>query len=848
MSQPARATFGDAGVAVSDDGGVLPSLIDWEGLRRRGWDGDRQVFAPASEDPVFGFAWCAVANCDQMAHRPGLGLCMRCGQRWQAVAPSVGFEEFLETARARRHVRGGGLCLVCRTAGHERPVRGRGLCGACAAEARDRGQTTEAYIAGDAFFPPAAPRPTFGRCAAAACLRWAHRLAPALCEIHERVWVLDGRPEGSSFDRWRSRARALDVGSRVVVLAGLPERAMLEVLYGLQCAAQVERTTRVKALQAAVGQLRAEGVTCVFDVTVDGVSRDARSFLLFARDRVALASRSHEEEMSGDRWDMRVFGHAGGWIRFGHLSQGWLCAGAKAWAVERLGAVEHPARLEQVIHDLGPFSESLRRHRRDRGADLGLLSRADVTALSNDLAHLEAAGRLSRFMRRRVLLDVDQFLREARSMGLTRAGRPMAGLPEDVVVPSQNRIRGVSDDDDEQGRSLPQTVIEQLTDPAALDRLEVAFDIDTRTMVELQASIGRRTGELCRLTWDCLRVVEVVDEAGRLRPAPVLVHDMPKVAVRGYRLPIDEQAAGIIRAQQARVRDRYPATTIAQLVLFPAVTRNPRGVKPFNPITLCDRIRTWLADLPRLVGPDGGDYDRGVITPYSFRHSFAQRHADGGTPVEVLADLMGHKKLSTTQGYYQVTHKRKRTAVDALAALQLDRRAERARPTVERLLDSEHLREAVGQVAVPFGICREPTNIKAHGQACPFRHQCFGCTHFRTDPSFLPELRQHLRRLLADDERLRAAAPELEEWARNAAIPSGEEIAAVRGIIDRCETLLGEVAENERPAIEDAIAVLRRSRAQLDTTMPVRFLGVIGPRTPKLFPNILRDQQQDDDD
>jgi hypothetical protein len=25
---------------------------------------------------------------------------------------------------------------------------------------------------------------------------------------------------------------------------------------------------------------------------------------------------------------------------------------------------------------------------------------------------------------------------------------------------------------------------------------------------------------------------------------------------------------------------------------------------------------------------------------------------------------------------------------------------------------------------VPFGICTNPTNVKAHGQACPFRHQC----------------------------------------------------------------------------------------------------------------------------
>ena len=264
-------------------------------------------------------------------------------------------------------------------------------------------------------------------------------------------------------------------------------------------------------------------------------------------------------------------------------------------------------------------------------------------------------------------------------------------------------------------------------------------------------------------------------------------------------------------------------------------------MKPFNPITFCDRIRTWLRDLPRLVGPDGEDFDRTGISPYSFRHTFAQRLADQGVPIDVLAHLMGHRKLSTTQGYYRVTHQRKRQAIDKLAGLQLNSRAERARPTMERLLESEHLRESVGQVAVPFGICLEPTNVKARGQACPFRHQCFGCTHYRTDPSFLPELRAYLSRLLADNERLRAAAPELEEWARNAAIPSQDEVAAVRNLIGRCEKLLSELAEDERAGIEDAVAVLRRNRAQLDTTVPVRFLGVISPSKAKLFPNIVRD-------
>ncbi len=626
------------------------------------------------------------------------------------------------------------------------------------------------------------------------------------------------------------------------MFTGVTAGAKLEVLYGLHCAAQLERPTGIKALQSAMNALRAERAGTVSALSAGAVKalpRNARLFLAFAADRVALAATAPADEMAKDRWDLRVFGYERGWIRFGQLTQPWLRAGAKAWVWDRLGGVENPARLEQVVHDLGPFSESLRRHRGDRGVEPGRLGRADVVAFSNDLAHLEAAGRLSRFMRRRLLLDVDQFLRQTRSMGLTRPGRAMAGLPEDVVVPRPDRIRAVTHgDDDDQGRALPQTVLDQLLASAALDRLEA----DTRTMIELQALVGRRTGELCGLRWDCLRVDEVVDETGQLAPAPVLVHDMPKVAVRGYRLPIDERTAGIIRAQQNRIRDRYPDTPTAQLVLFPALTRNPRGVKPFNPITWRDRIHTWLVDLPSLVGPGGEDYDRSDITPYSFRHSFAQRHADGGTPVEVLADLMGHKKLSTTQGYYRVAHKRKRDAVDQLAALQLNRRGEQARPTVERLLDSEHLRDAVGQVAVPFGICREPTNVKAHGHACPFRHQCFGCTHFRTDPSFLPELQAHLHRLLADNERLRAAAPELENWARNAAIPAEEELAAVRGIIDRCQTLLADLADSERPAIEEAIAVLRRGRAQLDTTVPVRFLGVVSSRTPKLFPNVIRDQ------
>ncbi len=568
--------------------------------------------------------------------------------------------------------------------------------------------------------------------------------------------------------------------------------------------------------------------------------------MAFIRDRVRLATASPDIEAATDDWDLRVFGRDGKGLHVGQIRQPWLKQAAKCWARERLDTVEAVGHLERVVQALGAFSESLGRHRRDRGTDLAVLCRADVLAFSNDLAHLEAAGRLSRHARRSLLRGVAQFLREARGMGLTRPGGPLARLPDDVTLQPRDQVRGHHGDPDDHPRALPQIVVDQLLAPAALELLEANHGGDARAMVELEAEVGRRTGELCGLRFDCLAFDEVLDEAGRARPAPVLVHDMPKVGVRGYHLPISDGAAGIIRVQQAQVQGRYPDTPTPKLALFPAVVMNPRGTKACSVDYFGRVFRTWVDSLSELVGPGGEPYQRSAVITYSWRHCYAQRHADTGTPIEVLAALMGHRQLSTTQGYYRVTHQRKRKAVDLLAKFQVDRAGDRSRPTVERLLEAEHLRQAVGQVAVPFGICTEPTNVKAHGQACPFRHQCFGCTHFRSDPSFLPELRAHLGRLLADRERLRAAVPELEEWARNGAIPSAEEIAAIRRVIDRCQEVIADLAAAEQAEVEEAIAVLRRGRAQLDTSVPVRFLGLIGQRSPTLFPNVVREQHPGD--
>jgi integrase len=55
-----------------------------------------------------------------------------------------------------------------------------------------------------------------------------------------------------------------------------------------------------------------------------------------------------------------------------------------------------------------------------------------------------------------------------------------------------------------------------------------------------------------------------------------------------------------------------------------------------------------------LLGPDGrpAPFDTSLVTPYALRHSYAQRHADAGVPVDVLRELMDHVAVATTMGYY----------------------------------------------------------------------------------------------------------------------------------------------------------------------------------------------------
>jgi hypothetical protein len=150
--------------------------------------------------------------------------------------------------------------------------------------------------------------------------------------------------------------------------------------------------------------------------------------------------------------------------------------------------------------------------------------------------------------------------------------------------------------------------------------------------------------------------------------SPVLVYDNHKAHRPGRRLPISEHTAALITTQQHRVRARYPHTPVGQLTLLPTDRRNPEGRTAVTGFSLAFAHRAFITRLPVLHTADGTEFDKSKIVLYAYRHTYTQRHADAGVPIDVLRELMSHRQLDTTKQYYRIGHGRRREAVDRVAA------------------------------------------------------------------------------------------------------------------------------------------------------------------------------------
>ena len=249
-------------------------------------------------------------------------------------------------------------------------------------------------------------------------------------------------------------------------------------------------------------------------------------------------------EIAKDTWDMALFGHRGN-LSFTAITQPWLRETAKIWALADLPRRRGRSGGDKTRHylsSLALLSASLRQ-RADRGEDPASAGTPDIELFLNRLGYLHAAGEISELTRVLGCREVRKLLTAARQLGATRPGGPAAGLSDQFALHRDD----MPDEPEhgEPGRDLPPEILRQIC-----SQLDTLVSPHIRTAIEILIDTGRRPEDVVALPLDCL----ASDPGG----APVLVYDNHKAHRLGRRLPIPAATAQLIRAQQQRVRDRFP--------------------------------------------------------------------------------------------------------------------------------------------------------------------------------------------------------------------------------------------------------------------------------------------------
>ncbi|MFA7766336.1 tyrosine-type recombinase/integrase [Streptomyces sp. NRRL S-448] len=426
-----------------------------------------------------------------------------------------------------------------------------------------------------------------------------------------------------------------------------------------------------------------------------------------------------------------------------------------------------------------------------------------------------------RSRRRALLRSWHTFLEFARQAGM------MDHVPGGFALnPRFHSIAAVEVSEDDIGRAVPEHVIAQLDEHIALLGTSTAYAgggwtaADFARMYQVVYTVlrdtGRRPGEVTSLRRDCLEWLD-----GK----PTLIYDNHKRRRHGRRLPVSVSTAQSIEAWQ-RELDRLPAVPACTQWLFPSPGQRNRPRRGhLTSAQFCNRIfRDWVDErIPDIVDErlnDDGDplsYDRTQIVPYGFRHAYAQRHADAGTRPDVLRELMDHRSLDVTMGYYKVSLSRKQEAVRTVAALAVDRDGESRG-------FGDPLAYEVESVGVPYGGCTEPSNVKAGGGHCRIRFQCAGCDFYRPDPSYLPALERQIADLRADKEA--ASAMEAADWVvRNL----DDQIRAYSKSAIEMRRKLDAMPAEERAVVESASRELRKARSAA-AFIPVQTLTTRSPQ------------------
>jgi len=277
----------------------------------------------------------------------------------------------------------------------------------------------------------------------------------------------------------------------------------------------------------------------------------------------------------------------------------------------------------------------------------------------------------------------------------------------------------------------------QLESPANLDRVS---DPRIRLLVEVLIRTGLRIGDATRLQMDCL----IRDPQG----AVYLRYRNHKMR-RDAMVPVDDELAAMIEAQQARTRQRFPATA----VLLPRSSANPDGRLPIPTATFHLQLGQWL-DRCGVTDEFGQPVH---VTAHQFRHTAATRWINHDVPQEVVRRLLDHTSHTMTAVYARLADSTIREQWER--AQKINIRGEPIDTTIDGpLADGEWMKQnlARAKMALPNGYCGLPLQ-----KSCPHANACLTCPVFITTAEFLPQHRKQL-----DDTRALIARAETDGHTR----------------------------------------------------------------------------------
>lgn len=801
MSSPSTLSIAAAPSSASSGAPGSPAgLLDPE-WRPGAWDEEHRILLIPRDDPWITAFCCLAAGCDYQPRHFRHQLCEAHHRLWcQAGEPEV--RAWARDVRDEPER----LCAVGRGANScQHPASSGDLCHRHAEQLRT-GPWTRQRLEREGT-----PHPAPGPCQIPHCRfrslgRRQHGLV--LCRHHagRAGYYLRTRPQ-ADLSWWARAVAPMRVG--VLAFAGVSKRVQDEILFGLQQAQRHDRSLPASAPRAVIERMRdSHAASSLAAADGAGLDTKARDFLTWTQRRLRWHLTPPGEERRKDVWDLMVFDHTdagrarGRTLDFTPIHQEWLRETAKAWAYAKMPTVSG-GWLTKVIPDVGLLSDALAAGP-GGGHDPAAAGRDDIERFFHLVRGRRQPGGkpYAASTLQASVYHVRSFLQDTAALGL------LASVPPGFAIIKGEGVKVARADRDVGRRSIPEAAIAELDShlhllgqhPVRGPAASLGPQMQ-RLAYELLRDTGRRVGEITRLRLTCIWR----ENDG----SPWLIYDNAKAGRLERRIPIFEALASSVEQLAGQVAALFPGTPPDEGFLFPAQLQNRLGRRPMPGATLRKWLQTWVGQIPGLTGQvfdDDGElraFPQLRVHPHAFRHAYAQRLADAGTPLDVTQELMDHGSPMTTQGYYQVSRPRLRKAVHAVEAISVDRDGPRTRTAASA---DPVVTAGMRSVAVPYGRCREPSNVKAGGQQCPIRYQCPGCGHFESDVSYLPELRARL------DELLRSREAGIAMGAAAWALPQQQEIDRYREMITAMEDQLADLGGEERATIEDAAVLLRQAR------------------------------------